>query len=71
MKRNDDVALLASAVVLLAGAVSLGLGGVTQSLSKHRGLGIEDPINTVGFILLAVGGWTFLATFLKRNRMNV
>ncbi|MAT31551.1 MAG: hypothetical protein DBX00_07040 [Verrucomicrobia bacterium] len=70
MKRNDDVALLASAVVLLAGAVSLGLGGVTQSLSKHRGLGIEDPINTVGFILLAVGGWTFLGTFLKRNRKD-
>lgn len=69
MKRNDDVALLAPSVVLLAGAISLGLGGVTQSLSKHRGLGIE-PINMVGFILLAVGGWTFSATFLKRNRKD-
>ena len=59
MKRNDDVALLAPSVVLLAGAISLGLGGVTQSLSKHRGLGIEDPINMVGFILLAVGGGHF------------
>ncbi|MDG2486672.1 MAG: hypothetical protein P8M65_03085 [Roseibacillus sp.] len=70
MKRNDDVALLASAVVLLAGAVSLGMGGVTQALSKYRGLGIEDAINTVGFILLALGGWTFLATFLKRSRKD-
>ena len=68
MKNKDHgTVLLASAVVLLAGGVSIAMGGLIQALSPHRGLGYEMAANIVGYILLAVGGITFLLTYFKNH----
>jgi hypothetical protein len=66
--KNHGTVLLASAVVLLSGALSLGTGGLIQSISPHRGLGYEGAVNTAGYVLLALGGITFLMTYLKYLR---
>ena len=63
-KENGTV-LLASAVVLLAGGFSIGMGGLIQAISKHRGLGYEEAANMVGYVLLVLGGITFLITYFK------
>ena len=70
MKKNHGFALLASAVVLFAGAFSIGMGGLTMALSKYRGTGFENATNTVGFVLLLLGGVTFVWTFLRHHRQG-
>jgi hypothetical protein len=63
--KEHGTVLLASAVVLLAGGVSIGMGGLIQALSRHRGLGYETSANIIGCILLTVGAITFLITYSR------
>ncbi len=63
--KEPGTVLLASAVVLLAGGVSIGMGGLIQALSRHRGLGYETSANIIGYILLTVGAITFLITYFR------
>ena len=63
--KEHGTVLLASAVVLLAGGVSIGMGGLIQALSRHRGLGYETSANIMGYVLLAFGAITFLITYFK------
>ncbi|MBT6451348.1 MAG: hypothetical protein HOK62_11605 [Verrucomicrobiales bacterium] len=65
MKKIDSIALLASAVVILAGAIGLGLGGITEALSEFRGQKFEHNTELAGFWLLGLGVVSFLGILTK------
>ena len=69
MKNNSDgLVLLSTAIIILAGALSLGTGGLIEAISPHRGQRFEDAVNTVGYVLLTLGGICFIVTYLKYLR---
>ncbi len=68
MERKDinlGLVLVASALVIIAGAISLGMAGLIEAVSPHRGLGYEEGANFVGIGLLFLGVITFLKTYLR------
>ena len=66
MKDNNlGLVLVASALVIIAGAISLGMAGLIEAVSPHRGLGYEEGANFVGIVLLFLGVITFLKTYFR------
>ena len=68
MERKDinlGLVLVASALVIIAGAISLGMAGLIEAVSPHRGLGYEEGANFVGIVLLFLGVITFLKTYFR------
>ena len=68
MERKDinlGLVLVASALVIIAGAISLGMAGLIEAVSPHRGLGYEEGANFVGMGLLILGVITFLKTYFR------
>lgn len=68
MERKDinlGLVLVASALVIIAGAISLGMAGLIEAVSPHRGLGYGDGANFVGIGLLILGVITFLKTYFR------
>ena len=68
MERKDinlGLVLVASALVIIAGAISLGMAGLIEAVSPHRGLGYGVGANFVGIGLLILGVITFLKTYLR------
>tara|TARA_Y100001934_G_scaffold213387_1_gene252667 strand:+ start:2014 stop:2223 length:210 start_codon:yes stop_codon:yes gene_type:complete len=65
---NQGIVLLASAVVILSGAFSLGMGGLIEAISPHRGLGYEHAVITAGYVLLFMGGISFVVTYLRKQQ---
>lgn len=51
--------LLACSVVIFSGALCLGMGGLIEAISPHRGLGYDNAVVTAGYALLAMGGISF------------
>jgi len=64
---NQGVVLLACSVVILSGALALGMGGLIEAISPHRGLSYGAGCNFAGIGLLFLGGATFLITFLRKK----
>ena len=49
MKDNNlGLVLIASAIVIMAGAISLGMAGLIEAVSPHRGLGYGEWISYFG-----------------------
>ena len=66
MKDNNlGLVLVASALVIMAGAISLGMAGLIEAVSPHRGLGDEEGANFGGIGLLFLGVITFLKTYFR------
>ena len=68
MERKDinlGLVLVASALVIMSGAISLGIAGLIEAVSPHRGLGYEEGANFVGIGLLFLGVITFLKTYFR------
>ena len=66
MKDNNlGLVLIASALVIMAGAISLGMAGIIEAVSPHRGLSYEEGANFVGIGLLFLGVITFLKTYFR------
>ena len=66
MKDNNlGLVLVASALVIMAGAISLGMAGLIEAVSPHRELGYGVGANFVGIGLLFLGVITFLKTYLR------
>ena len=66
MKDNNlGLVLVASALVIMAGAISLGMAGLIEAVSPHRGLGYGVGTNFVGIGLLILGVITFLKTYFR------
>ena len=68
MERKDinlGLVLVASALVIIAGAISLGMAGLIEAVSPHRGLGYEEGANFVGIGLLFLGVIIFLKTYFR------
>jgi hypothetical protein len=64
---NQGIVLLASAIVILSGALCLGMAGLIEAISPHRGLGHGAECNFAGIGLLFLGGATFLLTYLRKK----
>jgi hypothetical protein len=64
---NPGMVLLACSVVVFSGALCLGLAGLIEAISPHRGLGYEDAVVTAGYALLAMGGISFLKTYFRKK----
>ena len=62
---NLGLVLVASALVIMAGAISLGMAGLIEAVSPHRGFGSGDGVNFVGIGLLFLGVITFLKTYFR------
>jgi hypothetical protein len=66
MKNNNlGLVLIASALVIMAGTISLGMAGLIEAFSPHRGLGYGVWANYAGIGLLILGVITFLKTFFR------
>ena len=66
MKDNNlGLVLVAYALVIMAGAISLGMAGLIEAVSPYRGLGYEKGANFVGIGLLILGVITFLKTYFR------
>ena len=66
MKDNNlGQVLIASALVIMAGVISLGMAGLIEAVSPHRGLGYGVGANFVGIGLLILGVITFLKTHFR------
>ena len=66
MKNNNfGLVLIASALVIMAGTISLGMAGLIEAVSPHRGLGYGVLANYAGIGLLILGVITFLKTFFR------
>ncbi|MBT5916238.1 MAG: hypothetical protein HOH60_07790 [Opitutae bacterium] len=66
MKNNNlGLVLIASALVIMAGTISLGMAGLIEAVSPHRGLGYGVWANYAGIGLLILGVITFLKTFFR------
>ena len=66
MKDNNlGLVLVASSLVIMAGAISLGMAGLIEAVSPHRGLGYGVGANFVGIGLLFFGVITFLKTYFR------
>ena len=66
MKNNNfGLVLIASALVIMAGTISLGMAGLIEAGSPHRGLGYGVWANYAGIGLLILGVITFLKTFFR------
>jgi hypothetical protein len=66
MKDNNlGLVLLASALVIMAGVISLGMAGLIEAVSPHRGLGYGVWANNAGIGLLFLGVITFLKTYFR------
>ena len=66
MKDNNlGLVLVASALVIIAGAISLGMAGLIEGLSPHRGLGYEEGAKFTGIGLVVLGVITFLKTYFR------
>ena len=56
MKDNNlGLVLVASALVIMAGAISLGMAGLIEAVSPDRGLGYGDGANFVGHWITYLG----------------
>ena len=64
---NQGIVLLACSVVIFSGALCLGLAGLIEAISPHRGLNYGAGCNFAGIGLLVLGGATFLITFLRKK----
>ena len=64
---NHGMVLLACSVVIFSGALCLGLAGLIEAISAHRGLGYEDAVGTTGYVLLTMGGISFLKTYFQKK----
>ena len=66
MKDNNlGLVLVASALVIMAEALSLGIAGLIKAVSPHQGLGYGEGSNFVGIGLLILGVITFLKTYFR------
>ena len=66
MKNNNlGLVLIASALVIMAGTISLGMAGLIEAVSPQRGLGYGVWANYAGIGLLILGVITFLKTFFR------
>lgn len=66
MKDNNlGLVLIASAIVIMAGAISLGMAGFIEAVSPHRGLGYGEGAKFTGIGLVVLGVITFLKTFFR------
>jgi len=64
---NHGMVLLACSVVIFSGALCLGLAGLIEAISPHRGLGYEDAVVAAGYALLAMVGIFFLKTYFQKK----
>ena len=62
---NLGLVLISSALVIIAGAISLGIAGLIDAVSPHRGLGYGEGANFAGIGLLILGVITFLKTYFR------
>ena len=66
MKDNNlGLVLIASAIVIIAGAISLGMAGLIEAVSPHRGLGYGEGAKLTGIGLVILGVITFLKTYFR------
>ena len=66
MKDNNlGQVLIASALVIMAGVISLGMAGLIEAVSPPPGLGYGDGANFVGIGFLILGVITFLKTYFR------
>ena len=66
MKDNNlGLVLIASAIVIMAGAISLGMAGLIEAVSPHRGLGYREGAKFTGIGLVILGVITFLKTYFR------
>lgn len=61
----DGISLLATSVVILAGAIAVGLGAIAEALPEHRGLNLGQSSETVGMTLTCAGAVLFLSILIK------
>jgi len=62
---NDSVALVAAALVILAGSIAIGTGAIAEALPDHRGLQLGWFAEAAGKVLLIGGGIFFIGIFLR------
>lgn len=66
MKDNNlGLVLIASAIVIMAGAISFGMAGLIEAVSPHRGLGYWEGAKFTGIGLVILGVITFLKTYFR------
>ena len=66
MKDNNlGLVLIASAIVIMAGAISLGMAGLIEPVSPHRGLAYGEGAKFTGIGLVILGVITFLKTYFR------
>lgn len=66
MKDNNlGLVLISSAIVIMAGAISLGMAGLIEAVSPYRGLGYGEGANFTGIGLVILGVITFLKTYFR------
>ena len=57
---NDSIALVAAAIVILAGSIAIGTGAIAEALPEHRGLRLGRVAEAAGNTLLTGGGIFFV-----------
>ena len=66
MKDNNlGLVLIASAIVIMAGAIFLGMAGLIEAVSPHRGLVYGEGAKFTGIGLVVLGVITFLKTYFR------
>ena len=62
---NIGQVLIASSLVIIAGAVSLEMAGLIEAVSPHRGLAYGEGAKFTGIGLVILGVITFLKTYFR------
>ena len=62
---KDSVALVAAALVILAGSIAIGAGAIAEALPEHRGLRLGWFAEAAGKVLLIGGGIFFIGIYLR------
>lgn len=62
---NDSIALVAAAIVILAGSIAIGTGAIAEALPEHRGLQLGEFAEDAGRVLL-IGGCIFFVWIFCR-----
>lgn len=69
---SDSIALMAAAVIILAGSIAIGAGAIAEAIPAHRGLNLGSFAENVGTALLIGGSvffvWIFTRYLKSRNQ---
>tara|TARA_Y100000385_G_scaffold165604_1_gene171603 strand:+ start:528 stop:800 length:273 start_codon:yes stop_codon:yes gene_type:complete len=62
---HDSIALVAAAIMILAGSIAIGAGAIAEALPEHRGLQLGEFAEGAGKALLIGGCSFFVWVFCK------